>query len=52
MLLPEFVRMARQAVRDLRGQPGGPTPPEVVRRFLWFLPLTDDQARAVALRVR
>jgi hypothetical protein len=51
-LLPEFVRMAQQAVRDLRGRSGGPTPPEIVRRFLWFLPLTDDEARVVALRVR
>ncbi|WP_405115223.1 hypothetical protein OG559_12125 [Micromonospora sp. NBC_01405] len=51
-LLPGFLRMAQQAVRDLRGRPGGPTPPEIVQRFLWFVPLTDDEARAVALRVR
>ncbi|MFI1196905.1 hypothetical protein ACH4T9_27110 [Micromonospora sp. NPDC020750] len=44
--------MAQQAVRDLRGWPGGPTPPEIVQRFLWFVPLTDDEARAIALRVR
>ncbi|MGW3783790.1 hypothetical protein ACWD5Z_04350 [Micromonospora chokoriensis] len=41
-----------QAIRDLRGQPGGPDPVAIVRRFLWFLPLTDEEARAVALRLR
>ncbi|MEV0429779.1 hypothetical protein [Micromonospora sp. NPDC050495] len=51
-LLPEFVRLARRAIRDLRGRPGGPQPPEIVRRFLWFFPLTDEEARAVALRLR
>ncbi|MCX4473341.1 hypothetical protein OOK41_24060 [Micromonospora sp. NBC_01655] len=52
LLLQGFLRMAQQAVRDLRGRPGGPTPPEIVRRFLWFVPLTDDEARAIAPRVR
>ncbi|MDG4800661.1 hypothetical protein [Micromonospora sp. WMMD980] len=51
-LLPEFVRLTRRAIRDLRGRPGGPQPPEIVRRFLWFLPLSDEEARAVALRLR
>ncbi|SBT52078.1 hypothetical protein [Micromonospora narathiwatensis] len=51
-LLPGFVRLARRAIRDLRGRPEGPEPPEIVRRFLWFLPLTDEEARAVALRLR
>ncbi|WP_422741783.1 hypothetical protein ACN27B_26155 [Micromonospora sp. WMMD754] len=51
-LLPEFVRLARRAIRDLRGRPGGPQSPQIVRRFLWFLPLTDEEARAVALRLR
>ncbi|WP_243639472.1 hypothetical protein [Micromonospora sp. MW-13] len=50
-LLPGFLRMAQQAVRDLRGRPGGPTPPEIVRRFLWFVPLNEDEARAIAPRV-
>ncbi|WP_320068379.1 hypothetical protein [Micromonospora sp. RTGN7] len=51
-LLPHFSAMLGPAIRDLRGRSGGPTPPEIVQRFLWFLPLTDDEARAVALRVR
>ncbi|MDG4757104.1 hypothetical protein [Micromonospora sp. WMMD710] len=51
-LIPEFSRITRRAIRDLRGQPGGPDPVAIVRRFLWFLPLTDDEARAVALRLR
>lgn len=51
-LLPEFVRLTRRAIRDLRGRPEGPEPPEIVRRFLWFLPLTEDEARAVARRLR
>ncbi|PSK62741.1 hypothetical protein B0E53_05346 [Micromonospora sp. MH33] len=51
-LIPEYSRITRQAIRDLRGQPGGPDPVAIVRRFLWFLPLTDEEARAVALRLR
>ncbi|MEU3457184.1 hypothetical protein ABZ671_26805 [Micromonospora sp. NPDC006766] len=51
-LIPEFSRLTRQAIRDLRGRPGGPDPIAIVRRFLWFLPLTDEEARAVALRLR
>ncbi len=51
-LIPEFSRITRRAIRDLRGQPGGPDPVAIVRRFLWFLPLTDEEARAVALRLR
>ncbi len=34
------------AIRDLRGRPEGPEPPEIVKRFLWFLPLRDAQARS------
>lgn len=51
-LLPDFSRITRQAIRDLRGRPGGPDPVTIVRRFLWFLPLSDEEARAVALRLR
>ncbi|MFI1193543.1 hypothetical protein ACH4T9_09805 [Micromonospora sp. NPDC020750] len=51
-LLSCFTLLLGQAVRDLRGHPDGPTPPQIVRRFLWFMPLSDDEARAVALRVR
>jgi hypothetical protein len=51
-LIPEFSRITRRAIRDLRGRVGGPTPPEIVKRFLWFLPLTDEEARAIALRLR
>jgi hypothetical protein len=51
-LIPEITRITRRAIRDLRGRAGGPTPPEIVRRFLWFLPLTDEEARAIALRLR
>ncbi len=51
-MIPEFSRLTRQAVRDLRGRPDGPDPIAIVRRFLWFLPLTDAEARAVALRLR
>lgn len=39
-LIPEFARLTRRPIRDLRGRVDGPTPPEIVRRFLWFLPLT------------
>ncbi|MEU8264419.1 hypothetical protein AB0C02_27830 [Micromonospora sp. NPDC048999] len=51
-LIPTMSVLLRSAIPDLRGRPQGPTPPEIVRRFLWFLPLTDDEARAVALRLR
>nr|WP_181726589.1 hypothetical protein [Micromonospora provocatoris] len=51
-MIPEFSRLTRQAIRDLRGRPDGPDPIAIVRRFLWFLPLTDAEARAVALRLR
>ncbi|SBT44140.1 hypothetical protein GA0070611_2584 [Micromonospora auratinigra] len=51
-LIPEYSRITRRAIRDLRGRPGGPDPVAIVRRFLWFLPLTDAEARAVALRLR
>ncbi|SBT50093.1 Maf family protein [Micromonospora auratinigra] len=51
-LIPEFSRITRRAIRDLRGRPGGPDPVAIVRRFLWFLPLTEAEARAVALRLR
>ncbi|WP_233220154.1 hypothetical protein [Micromonospora sp. RP3T] len=51
-LIPEFSRLTRRALRDLRGRADGPTPPEIVKRFLWFLPLSDDEARAIALRLR
>ncbi|MFI2712319.1 hypothetical protein ACH495_19560 [Micromonospora sp. NPDC018662] len=51
-LIPEFSRITRHAIRDLRGRVGGPDPVAIVRRFLWFLPLTDEEARAVALRLR
>lgn len=51
-LIPEFSRITRRAIRDLRGQPGGPDPVAIVRGFLWFLPLSDEEARAVALRLR
>lgn len=44
--------LLRDAIRDLRGRPEGPEPPQIVQRFLWFLPLTDDEARAVACRMR
>ncbi|MFG1799704.1 hypothetical protein ACGFI4_05935 [Micromonospora carbonacea] len=52
VLLAAFTLFLRPAIRDLRGHPDGPTPPEIVRRFLWFLPVTDEEARAVALRYR
>ncbi|MGB2570853.1 hypothetical protein ACPFP2_20720 [Micromonospora citrea] len=44
--------LLRGAIRDLRGRVEGPQPPEIVKRFLWFLPLSDDEARAIALRLR
>ncbi|MER5704622.1 hypothetical protein ABT023_22145 [Micromonospora sp. NPDC002296] len=51
-LLASFTLFLRPAIRDLRGRPEGPTPPEIVKRFLWFLPMTDEEARATALRCR
>lgn len=51
-LIPVMSLLLRGAIRDLRGRPEGPQPPEIVRRFLWFLPLSDDEARAIALRLR
>ncbi|MFG1953862.1 hypothetical protein [Micromonospora sp. NPDC048830] len=51
-LLPGFSILVPQAIRDLRGRPEGPEPPEIVKRFLWFLPLTDEEARATARRLR
>lgn len=51
-LLPGFTRMASMAIRDLRGQPEGPEPAEIVKRFLWFMPLSDEEARTTALRLR
>ncbi|MBM0236795.1 hypothetical protein JNW88_05880 [Micromonospora sp. ATA32] len=44
--------LMRTAIRDLRGRPEGPEPPEIVKRFLWFMPLNDEEARAIALRMR
>ncbi|MCT2276203.1 hypothetical protein [Micromonospora chalcea] len=44
--------LVRGAIRDLRGRVEGPEPPEIVRRFFWFLPLSDDEARAIARRLR
>ncbi|MGC4806236.1 hypothetical protein [Micromonospora sp. DT233] len=52
VLLAVFTVFLGPAIRDLRGRPEGPTPPEIVKRFLWFLPLTDEEARATALRCR
>ncbi|MFE9956855.1 hypothetical protein [Micromonospora sp. NPDC005299] len=51
-LIPVMSSLLRGAIRDLRGRPDGPEPPEIVRRFLWFLPLTGEEARAVARRLR
>ncbi|MEV4478584.1 hypothetical protein AB0K04_06815 [Micromonospora coxensis] len=51
-LIPVMSLLVRGAIRDLRGRPEGPQPPEIVKRFLWFLPLSDDEARAIALRLR
>ncbi|MFC8849796.1 MULTISPECIES: hypothetical protein [unclassified Micromonospora] len=36
----------------LRGRRDGPEPPEIVKRFLWFLPVGDAEARAIVLRIR
>ncbi|TDB79000.1 hypothetical protein E1182_14235 [Micromonospora sp. KC721] len=51
-LIPVMSSLIRNAIRDLRGRPEGPEPPEIVKRFLWFLPLNDEEARAIALRMR
>ena len=52
VLLPFISGMLPQAIRDLRGQPDGPEPPDIVKRFLFWMPLSDDEARAIALRMR
>jgi hypothetical protein len=51
-LIPVMAILLSRAIKDLRGRPEGPQPPEIVKRFLWFLPLNDDEARAIALRLR
>lgn len=51
-LIPVLSSLLPDAIRDLRGCPEGPEPPHIVRRFLWFLPLTGEEARAVARRLR
>ncbi|MEU7982364.1 hypothetical protein AB0B63_28005 [Micromonospora sp. NPDC049081] len=51
-LLPVMSFMLRTAIRDRREQAQGPEPHEIARRFLWFLGLTDDEARASAATVR
>ncbi|MFC8848606.1 MULTISPECIES: hypothetical protein [unclassified Micromonospora] len=51
-LLAVVSAVTTAAIRDLRGRPGGPDPIEVVRRFLWWLPVSRDEARAIALRMR
>lgn len=51
-LIPVMSFLLRGAIRDLRGRSEGPEPPEIVQRFLWFMPLTDSEARAVARRLR
>ncbi|MFY1620094.1 hypothetical protein [Micromonospora sp. WMMD736] len=40
------------AIRDLRGRLDGPDPIAIVRRFVWWLPLSYDEARAIAKRMR
>jgi len=40
------------AIRDLRGRASGPDPIAVVRRFCWWMPLSYDEARSIALRMR
>ncbi|MCW3813465.1 hypothetical protein ONA91_03190 [Micromonospora sp. DR5-3] len=49
---PAVSVILQSAIRDLRGRPEGPEPPEIVLRFLWFLPLVDEEARAIARRMR
>ncbi|WP_243704599.1 hypothetical protein [Micromonospora sp. KC723] len=51
-LIPVMAFLLSRAIKDLRGRPEGPEPPEIVQRFVWFLPLSDDEARAIALRLR
>ncbi|MGQ5263244.1 hypothetical protein ACTWLT_21160 [Micromonospora sp. ZYX-F-536] len=51
-LLPGLVPVLRQAIHDLRGRPEGSRPPQIVQRFLWFLDLDAEEARATALRLR
>ncbi|WP_243715497.1 hypothetical protein [Micromonospora sp. KC207] len=51
-LLAVVSALMTTAIRDFRGRPGGPEPIEVVRRFLWWLPVSHDEARAIALRMR
>lgn len=51
-LLPGFTRMASMAIRDLRGRSEGSEPAEIVKRFLWFMPLSEEEARTTALRLR
>ncbi|WP_433343211.1 hypothetical protein [Micromonospora sp. CA-111912] len=50
-LLPVVSTLITTAIHDLRGRPGGPDPIDVVRRFLWWLPLSHEEARAIALRM-
>lgn len=49
---PAFTRMTQQALRHLADRPGGQRPYEIVKRFLWFMNYTDDEAQAVARRLR
>lgn len=51
-LLPVMSFMLRTAIRDRREQAHGPEPYEIAKRLLWFLGLTDDEARASAATVR
>ncbi|TDB69761.1 hypothetical protein E1182_29035 [Micromonospora sp. KC721] len=51
-LIPAMSFLLSRAIKDLRGRPEGPEPPQIVKRFVWFLPLSDDEARAIALRLR
>ncbi len=50
--LPMISRIMPVAIRDLRGRPSGPDPIDVVKRFCWWMPLSNDEARAIALRMR
>ncbi|RKN49061.1 hypothetical protein [Micromonospora endolithica] len=52
LLLPVISGLLPGAIRDLRGRVDGPQPPEIVKRFLFFLPLSDDEALAIARRMR
>lgn len=40
------------AIGHIGYEPDWECAPEIVRRFFWFLPLTDDEARAIARRLR